>query len=161
YNNYQYTDSITWIYGRHNLKFGGDFLHYQYFNHDYQDLRGRMTFLSRFTNDPMADFLLGYAQTSRRLVNVATEYLLVSNYSAFAQDDFKITPTLTLNVGLRYELMKQPMEKYGARSMFIASLGKIVVDGAGGLSNFDELIQATAVAKYVVRASDVGLPHSI
>ena len=47
---------------------------------------------------------------------MATEYLLVSNYSAFAQDDFKITPTLTLNIGLRYELMKQPVEKYNARS---------------------------------------------
>jgi outer membrane receptor protein involved in Fe transport len=161
YNNFQYTDSITWIHGRHNLKFGGDFLHYQYFNHDYQDLRGRMTFLGRFTNDPMADFLLGYAQTSRRLVNVATEYLLVSNYSAFAQDDFKITSTLTLNFGLRYELMKQPVEKYNARSMFVPSLGKIVVAGNGGLANFQQLIDATAVANYVVKASDVGLPQSI
>jgi len=42
YNNFQYADSMTWIHGRHTLKFGGDFLHYQYFNHDYQDLRGRM-----------------------------------------------------------------------------------------------------------------------
>ena len=161
YNNFQYSDSMTWIHGRHNVKFGGDFLHYQYFNHDYQDLRGRMTFLGRFTNDPMADFLLGYAQTSRRLVNVATEYLLVSNYSAFVQDDFKITPTLTLNVGLRYELMKQPVEKYGARSMFVPSLGKIVVAGNGGLTNFDQLIQQTAVANYVVKAADVGLPPSV
>jgi outer membrane receptor protein involved in Fe transport len=161
YNNFQYTDAITWIHGRHTAKFGGDFLHYQYFNHDYADLRGRMTFLGRFTNDPMADFLLGYAQTSRRLVNVATEYLLVSNYSAFAQDDFKITSKLTLNFGLRYELMKQPVEKYGARSIFVPDLGKIVVAGTGGLANFNQLISATAVANYVVKASDVGLPQSI
>jgi hypothetical protein len=161
YNNFQYADSMTWIHGRHNLKFGGDFLHYQYFNHDYADLRGRMTFLGRFTNDPMADFVMGYAQTSRRLVNVATEYLLVSNYSAFVQDDFKITPTLTLNIGLRYELMKQPVEKYGARSIFIPELGKIVVAGTGNLPDFDALIKATAVGNYVVKASDIGLPPSI
>jgi outer membrane receptor protein involved in Fe transport len=161
YNNYQYADSVTWIHGRHTVKFGGDFLHYQYFNHDYADLRGRMTFLGRFTNDPMADFLLGYAQTSRRLVNVATEYLLVSNYSSYVQDDFKITPTLTLNIGLRYELMKQPVEKNGARTMFVPELGKVVVAGTGNLANFDQLIGATAVAQYVARAVDVGLPQSI
>src|SRR5438270_11418584 len=62
YNNFQYTDALTWIHGRHSLKFGGDFLRFQYFNKDYQDLRGRMTFLGRFTTNPMADFLLGYAQ---------------------------------------------------------------------------------------------------
>ena len=53
------------------MKFGADFLHYQYCNHDYEDLRGRMIFLGRFTNDPTADFVLGYAQTSRRFNSAA------------------------------------------------------------------------------------------
>jgi outer membrane receptor protein involved in Fe transport len=161
YNNYQYSDSMTWVHGRHTVKYGGDFLHYQYFNHDYADLRGRMTFLGRFTNDPMADFVLGYAQTSRRLLDVGKEYLLLSNYSAFVQDDFKVTPTLTLNVGLRYELMKPPIEKYGARSMFVPELGKIVIAGTGGIPNFNDLIQQTGLSQYIAMASDVGLPPSL
>ena len=155
YNNYQYADSLTWIHGRHNLKFGGDFLHYQYFNHDYADLRGRMTFLGRFTNDPMADFLLGYAQTSRRLVNVATEYLLVSNYSAFVQDDFKITP----DPDLEHRPALRADEAAGGEArrqvdLRALDLGKIVVAGDGGLPNFDALIGATAVGNYVVKATD-------
>ena len=161
YNNFQYADSMTWIHGRHTLKFGADFLHYQYFNHDYADLRGRMTFLGRFTNDPMADFLMGYAQTSRRLLNVGSEYLFVSNYSAFLQDDFKITPSLTLNIGLRYELMKQPVAKYGARSMYVPELGKIVIAGDGGLVNFNELIQQSGLSQYITTAAAAGLPQSI
>lgn len=161
YNNYQYTDAMTWIHGRHSVKFGGDFLHYQYFTHDYSDLRGRLNFLGRFTGDPMADFVLGYAQSSRRLTDVGKEYLLVSNYSAFAQDDFKITPTLTLNLGVRYELMKQPIEKYGARSAFVPSLGKIVIAGTGGLANFNDLIQQTGLSQYITMASNVGLPQSV
>jgi outer membrane receptor protein involved in Fe transport len=161
YNNYQYNDAITWVHGRHTVKFGGDFLRYQYFNKDYADLRGRMTFLGRFTTDPMADFLLGYVQSSRRLLDVSREYLLVSNYSVFAQDDFKITPTLTLNLGVRYELMKPPVEKYGARSSFVPQLGKIVVAGTGGIANFNDLIQQTGLAQYVTFASDAGLPQSI
>ena len=163
YNNFQYAGALTWIKGRHAVKFGGDFLHYQYFNHDYADLRGRMTFLGRFTTDPMADFVLGYAQTSRRLAQVGTEYLLVSNYSAFVQDDYKITPSLTLNVGLRYELMKQPAEKYDARSAFVAELGKLVIAGQGVLSPaaFSAAIQSTGLSQYIVMASDVGLPRTI
>jgi outer membrane receptor protein involved in Fe transport len=161
YNNYQYADAVTWIHGRHTLKFGGDFLHYQYFNHVYGNLRGVFTFLGRFTADPMADFVLGYAQSSKRLVDVSSEYLLVSNYSAFAQDDFKITPHLTLNVGLRYELMKQPVEKHDARSMFVPELGKVVVSGTGGLVNFNDLIQQTGMTQYVAMASDAGLPRTL
>jgi hypothetical protein len=163
YNNFQYTDAVTWIRGRHTVKFGADLLHYQYFNHDYADLRGRLTFLGRFTNDPMADFVLGYAQTSRRLTQVGTEYILDSNYSAFLQDDFKITPSLTLNVGLRYELMKQPAEKYDARSIFIPELGKLIIAGTGGIpqSTFNGLVQSTGLSQYVAMASDVGLPRTI
>jgi hypothetical protein len=163
YNNFQYADAVTWIKGRHTVKFGADFLHYQYFNHDYADLRGRMTFLGRFTNDPMADFVMGYAQTSRRLTAVGSSYLLVSNYSGFAQDDLKVTPSLTLNVGLRYELMKQPAEKNDGRSMFIPELGKLVMAGTGGLSqsDFNALIASTGITTSIAMASDVGLPRTL
>ncbi len=161
YNNYQYADSITWIHGRHTLKVGGDFLRYQYFNHYYSDLRGRLTFLGRFTSDAMADFVLGYAQTSRRMLDVGKAYLLTSNYSAYAQDDWKITPALTLNIGLRYELMKQPVEKFGALSIFVPQMGKIVIAGKGGLPDFDRLIQQTGMAQYIAMAPDVGLPQTL
>lgn len=163
YNNLQVANATTWIHGKHNVKFGGDFLHFQYFTHDYSDLRGRMTYLGRFTNDPMADLVLGYAQTSRRLTQVGSSYFLVSNYAGFVQDDYKITSRLTLNVGLRYELMKQPVEKYGAWSAFVPTLGKLVIAGTGVLSPaaFNSAIQATGLAQYVAMASDVGLPASI
>lgn len=161
YNNYQYSDSMTWIHGLHTVKLGGEFLRYQYFNKTYGDLRGRMTFLGRFTNQPMADFLLGYAQTSRRLMDVSRAYQLASNHAAYITDDFKVTPTLTLNLGVRYELLKPPAEKYDARSAFVQSLGKVVIAGNGGLANLPDLIQQTGLAQYVVMAQDAGLPRSI
>jgi len=75
YNNYHLVDTMSWSHGRHNVKFGGDALRYQYNNKYFNDLRGRMTFLGRFTGEPMADFLLGYVQSSRHLVDISKEYL--------------------------------------------------------------------------------------
>jgi outer membrane receptor protein involved in Fe transport len=163
YNNFEYSDTVTWIRDRHTVKFGGNLLHYQYFNHDYSDLRGRLNFLGRFTNDPLADLVLGYAATSRRLTQVGSEYHLASNYSGFVQDNFKATSRLTFNLGLRYELSKQPIEKYNSLGVFIPSLGKLVLAGNGLLStaDYNSAIQSTGLSQYITTASAVGLPRGI
>jgi len=161
YNNYQYSGAFTWIRGHHALKFGGDFLRYQYFARQYGDTRGRLTFLGRFTNEPMADLMLGYAQTTRRQLDAAGPYHLVSNYSGFVQDDYKVTPSLTLNFGLRYELMKPPREKFGAWSMFLPSLGKVAIAGRGTLPDFDQRIQDSGLSQHVILAADAGLPPTL
>lgn len=163
YNNYQYTGSLTWITGRHQLKMGGEFLRYQYFSKQYGSTRGRLTFLGRNTNEAFADTLLGWPSTSARQLDGAGPYHLLSNYSGFIQDDFKVSSNLTLNLGLRYELMKPPKEKYGAWSMFITDLNKQVVSGTGGLSQqeFNSRIASSGLAALTVRAQDVGLPDTI
>ena len=163
FNNYQYTGALTWIRGAHSFKFGGDFLRMQYFSRSYGDTRGRINFLGRFTGHPVADFMLGWVDNMRRQLDATGPYHLVSNYAGFAQDDFKVTQNLTLNLGVRYDLMKQPKEKYGALAEFIPSLGKIVVAGAGTLSEaeFNNRITTAGLAQFVVKAADVGLPETI
>ncbi len=161
FNNYQYASAITWIRGRHSAKFGGDFLRMQYFARQYGDTRGRLTFLGRFTTNPMADLLLGWPSSTRRQLDAAGPYHLISNYSGYVQDDFKASPTLTLNLGLRYDLMKPPREKFGAWSMFVPSLGKIVIAGKGTVPDFDQRIQNSGLPQYITMAADAGLPPTI
>ena len=161
FNNYQYAGTMTWIRGRHGVKFGGDFLRMQYFSRSYGDTRGRVTFLGRFTGQPMADLALGFPQSTRRQLDASGPYHLISNYSGFVQDDWRVTPTLTLNLGVRYELMKPPNEKYGAWSMFVPSLSKIVIAGRGLVPDFDQRIAATGMQAYVAMASEVGLPRTL
>ena len=102
--NYQFTDGLSWIKGRHSLKFGYELLKL----HFYQAWMGPETFIfdgSR-SGDPEADFLLGAFGNSPGFSGM---FGLVVNddYSAFnsffAQDDFRIKPRLILNYGLRYE----------------------------------------------------------
>jgi outer membrane receptor protein involved in Fe transport len=160
FNNYQYTANLTWIHGKHTLKLGADYLRMQYFSRQYGDTRGRLQFNGRFTGETFADMILGWPSSSRRQLDAGGPYHLVSNYAGYAQDDFKVTPSLTLNIGVRYELMKPPKEKYGALAMFMPELGKIVVAGRGTLSDFDARM-ALIGANNAVMASDVGLPDTI
>jgi hypothetical protein len=163
FNNYQYAGALTWIRGRHTVKLGADFLRMQYFSRQFGDTRGRITFLGRFTNEPMADLVLGWPQTTRRQLDAAGPYHLVSNYAGFAQDDFKVSRNLTLNLGVRYELMKPPLEKYGAWSQFVPSLGKVVIAGTGNLTQaeFDARIRASGIGAFITTAADAGLPRTI
>jgi hypothetical protein len=162
FNNYQYTAAATKIHSAHTIKFGGDFLRMQYFSRNYGDTRGRLTFNGRFTRETMADMLLGWPSSSRRQLDAAGPYHLVSNYSGYVQDDWKATGNLTLNLGVRYELMKQPREKFGAWAMFMPHLGKVIIASTGNLSKaeFDRRIGIVG-SQYVAMASDAGLPSTI
>ena len=73
--------------------------------------------------------MLGWPSSSRRQLDAAGPYHLVSNMSGFVQDDYKVSSKLTLNIGMRYDLMLQPKEKFGAWSMFVPELGKQVISG--------------------------------
>ena len=161
FNNYQYAGTMTWVKGRHSVKYGADFLRMQYFSRSFGDTRGRVTFLGRFTGEPLADLVLGYPQSTRRQLDAAGPYHLISNYSGFVQDDWKVSPSLTINVGLRYEVMKPPLEKFGAWSMFVPSLGKIVMAGRGLIADFDQRIQSTGLSQYITTAANAGLPATI
>jgi len=100
-HNYQYKDSMNWIKGRHNFKFGFELLHLQ-FRQIFIGSPG-FTFNGTRSGDPLADFMLGAFSSLSLDFGVRDTNTLTNAMSAFFQDEFKVTPRLTLTLGVRYE----------------------------------------------------------
>ncbi len=101
--NRQIAADFTYNRGRHALKFGANILRSQNNIFNIRKEVGVFKFNGRFTGDAMADFLLGATDSldwSNRLQTNLRGWL----FGFFVQDDWRITPRLTLNLGVRYEL---------------------------------------------------------
>ncbi len=117
-----YGDSLSWSKGRHTFTFGGDFRAYQINSHTGSGALN-FNFLPSTTGAPgasyssnvgfgFATFLLGDVTNAKE----STPYDLYGRRKAtslFAQDNWKLTPKLTLNLGLRWEYTFRFHEKYG------------------------------------------------
>jgi len=160
-NNYQYTDTFTVVKARHTLKFGGDILRGQFFQPYYGNLRGTFTLQGVWANNPTADLLLGLLTNASRTLGTNNDYLFSTNYGFFAQDDIKVTPRLTLNLGLRYEILKPPVEKYGRITNFVPEIGKLIVADDQTLPNLAQVLASAGMTGKVGVARDFGLPKAI
>ena len=103
-------DTLTWVLGKHTFKMGGDFVRNQAldgFAVNRGNVRGAVTYGNARSIDPFALFLLGEPGASVSYVNFPRPPMNVHNWEQgfYFQDDWKITPRLTLNLGLRYELI--------------------------------------------------------
>ncbi len=111
-NSYVVTDNLTWIHGRHSAKFGTEIRKEQFTLFEPSAPRGTLNFASDFTDNPaapttggeaFATFLLGIPDGGT-ITNTHNVDYHRQIYSFYAQDDFRMTQRLTLNLGLRYEL---------------------------------------------------------
>jgi hypothetical protein len=104
-NVYQLADTLIWTRGKHSLKFGGDFRRQQRNFFQQTAPSGLLTFSGNYSGNGLADTLLGIPQSTLQdhLFGIVdpTRYW---DLAEFVQDDIRVTPNLTLNLGLRYEI---------------------------------------------------------
>lgn len=163
---YQVQDNVSWFHGRHDMKFGFEGGHVDYNNYGApSNLFGSMTFAPTFTSggisgqgNPYADFLLGIPASSSISYPPIEQLAYRWYYRFFALDDFKITPKLTVNIGLRYELAPYWSEHNDHIALFDTANGKIVVPDKG-LSTVSPFMPTSYVQ--TVGASSVGLPQTL
>ncbi len=111
-NTWYFSSGFSRTAGRHTWKIGFDTTHFTMAYLQSLFVRGNFIFDGSFTNDPsnpgttgdaMADFLLGFPSQTQRQVGNAQAYLRQNTFGVYAQDDWRVTPNLTINAGLRYE----------------------------------------------------------
>jgi hypothetical protein len=115
------SDSMLWNRGPHNIMFGSDFRRQEFNYLSQQNPRWAFTFTGDATGgatggatgSDFADFLLGIPDTSSIAFGNADKYFRQSVYDAFITDDWRISPELTLNAGVRWEYGAPITELYG------------------------------------------------
>ena len=126
--NYNFYDSVTWIRGRHTLKFGYSLNRYNKTENAASD-QGSFSFSN--TGAPsgtnafqqsFANFLLGNVSSFTQPSADITPNLWAWQHEAWAQDDFKVTPRLTLYAGVRWSFFGQPTDNNGELSSFDPAL---------------------------------------
>jgi hypothetical protein len=125
-NNYQVVNNLSWLAGNHSFKFGGDFRNVISPQRFVQRERGDYQYLSteRFLQDLPPDAL------GERNVGGNTYYGNQKILYAFVQDDWRVRPNLTLNLGLGYSYQGVPLGAKFQAANSIASVPGLVTFGA-------------------------------
>jgi hypothetical protein len=120
YEGFDYRDDLSWTKGRHQFKFGFSWLH-DYKNQQLQaNTQGTGAFnSSAFSGDSYINFLLGDASSFTQLQFLAGKHWVNNNYGFYGNDDWHVTPRLTLNLGLRFDGLPHAFERYNLFSNFV------------------------------------------
>jgi len=113
-NGFRFSDAFTWIKGKHQFTFGYEQWYQQYSPLNFQNTSGSFNFsrsqtaatsaTANLSGNGLASMLLGLP-TSANVTSYASQARWLSSYYAgYVQDNYKILPSLTLNLGLRYEV---------------------------------------------------------
>ncbi len=143
----QANTAVTKVFPHHTIKTGFSYIFDNHWNEAaVSPQRGSFSFNGQYskcttafssactsTGAPwaFADFLLGLpATTGQGSPGTFITRNISSQYAAFVQDDWKVVPKLTVNIGIRYDLQWFEPGPYGESSLYVPPLGKVVVFGS-------------------------------
>jgi hypothetical protein len=103
--NTEFLDHVSYLHGKHAFKFGGEFTVVQSSAGATSNAKGRVNFKTNGGNTRLENFLLGNTGSGSSIfVGDPVRDVHTDHFAAFFQDDYRVTPRITVNIGVRYEL---------------------------------------------------------
>ncbi len=171
---YQYRASLSWNHGKHDTKFGAQLSHQAHAFLNGNASQGTFNFDGRYSQNPLsagntgnsvADFLLGYPNSVQRAFPMQIFGNTGDFWSFYAQDNYRVTRNLTLNLGLRWELNSFFNGIRGQTNAFNFDTGKVIIPTKNGQPDLDVqpgVRQILPVFRDILETSEErGLPWSI
>jgi len=122
----QFVDNISYARGKHTFRFGGEYRHGTTVNIRNRSGKGRI----RFTGDgtflgstALEDFLAGHPDRGDIFVGDSKRHVSINSYGFFFQDDWRVSPRLTINAGLRYDYTGPIREDHNQLGNFDPAVG--------------------------------------
>jgi hypothetical protein len=107
--NWSIVDNVSYLRGKHSFKFGGEFIEVLWDEGGGGNVQAPYAGSATFAN--LSSFLSGTVQRGTILVGDNTNNFRQHFFAGFFQDDWRLTPRITLNLGLRYEFKGSPFEQ--------------------------------------------------
>ena len=157
---YQIQDNFTWMKGQHELKFGTAIKLDDNYNVSYPSgTAGAFNFTGQFTGYAYADFLLGLpASVNAAFPRAQPSDVKSAEFGFYGQDSYRVTPSLTLNYGLRWETYTTGYDTSGLYYNFDQSTGSIVVPSTSAMQAISPIFPKSIP---IVTAAQAGYPNHL
>jgi hypothetical protein len=132
---FQFLDTVSWIHGKNAFKFGSNILFREvdFFQGDYRS-KGFFNIAGNgadYTGYEIPELLAAFVDTYSIANPLGYYHTRTFENGFFGQDDWKVSPRLTLNLGLRYDVLTWPYEEDNRQSNFNIASGALLVAGVG------------------------------
>ncbi len=137
-NQYNLSDDFSWVRGKHSISFGASAVRGQVLLRNQFRTSGSYSFTADVTNDALASYVLGYVRTFTQGFGEFKDNRITS-YSLYVQDDYHVSKSLTLNLGLRYDPLfpwqetKKRIEQFSVSDYYANVHSSVYTNAPAGL----------------------------
>ena len=176
-NDVMVQDSLEWVHGNHIFKFGGTYqttqdnrgnpadgtsASYTFSNNETAGFSPNSSSLLSTSGNSYASYLLGAVDSEAIINNTVVETgSRFHNYSLFAQDDWKLFPTLTVNLGLRWDVFSPYDEQHSRYSFMVPTLPNPAAGNIPGALQYSKQLVPTHYKNFQPRVGFAYSPDSL
>jgi outer membrane receptor protein involved in Fe transport len=131
---YQVIEALTLTRASHLVQIGGEIRHQRLNGRLDMLTRGSLSFSGAISGSGLSDLLLGFPSFGLQAISDNPLALRTTAYGAYVQDDWKLRPNVTVNLGVRYEYSTPPVDATNHMSTIDLQTGAIVPVGSNGVS---------------------------